>query len=420
MNAAARRLFCLPLTLVSACPDESLRATSDAGGPLGRAADAATDAATDDIDDAGASGGQGGQGGLGTDGGQGTEGGFALDGGEAGPVGTDAGGAADAGSADAGPASPLLRFVALGDSGKGNEGQRQVAEAMGAVCAARGGCAFALMLGDNIYDTGVDDINDAQWQEKFEVPYADLDFPFYATLGNHDYGAPPIASFLGGIGIDPRRGAAQVDYTGVSQKFVMPDTHYRFVEGPVEFVSLNTTSLFWADLGLVESTVGFDDENDRMRQDLPAWAASSTAPWRIAFGHHPFLSNGPHGNAGAYDGVAIEGLVGSGTEIRDFMQEHVVGHFDVYLCGHDHSLQDLGTHGGTEIFVSGGGASHTDLEGENPAEWQAARKGFLLVEADDTNLTFTFVVVPDPGDAPAGPSSGGWYYAHSRSVTRQP
>ena len=320
----------------------------------------------------------------------------------------------DGGSADAGAQDTTIRFVALGDSGKGNDGQLKVAQAIFDVCQERGGCEFALMLGDNIYDTGVDDINDDQWQEKFEVPYAALDFPFFSTLGNHDYGAPPIVSFLGGIGIDPRRGEAQVDYSDVSDKFIMPDIHYRFTQGPVEFVSLNTTSMFWADLSAVESTVGFDDDNERMIADLNTWAAESTSPWRIAFGHHPYKSNGPHGNAGTYDGVSVEGLVGSGTELRNFMENHIIGHFDVYLCGHDHSLQDLGPVNGTELFVSGGGASHTDLEGENEAIWERARRGFLLVEGDAQELTFTFVEVPDTSDQAGVP----WLYAHSRTISR--
>ena len=32
------------------------------------------------------------------------------------------------------------------------------------------------------------------------------------------------------------------------------------------------------------------------------WAGGSTGTWRIAYGHHPYLSNGPHGNAGMYEG----------------------------------------------------------------------------------------------------------------------
>ena len=75
--------------------------------------------------------------------------------------------------------------MALGDAGKGNTAQRDVAIAMRDVCAAKG-CDFALLLGDNIYDAGVDSVTDAQWQTKFELPYKDLNIPFYPTLGNHD------------------------------------------------------------------------------------------------------------------------------------------------------------------------------------------------------------------------------------------
>jgi hypothetical protein len=144
--------------------------------------------------------------------------------------------------------------------------------------------------------------------------------------------------------------------------------------------------------------VGYDDENDRLRDNLRAWEASPLASWRIAFGHHPYVSNGPHGNAGEYDGVAIDGLIGSGTGLREFFDEYVVGHFDVYFAGHDHSIQDLGNLGGTEMLVSGGGSSHTDLEGDNVVTFQADRKGFVYVEATATTMSFQFVVVPDDED----------------------
>src|SRR5690606_35788973 len=45
------------------------------------------------------------------------------------------------------PADPqVIRFVALGDAGEGNDEQHQVADAIGAVCALKG-CEFALYLG---------------------------------------------------------------------------------------------------------------------------------------------------------------------------------------------------------------------------------------------------------------------------------
>src|SRR5690349_1808603 len=54
--------------------------------------------------------------------------------------GTDGGLDGDSPGREGGSAAPL-RFVALGDAGKGNEVQYQVADGMGKVCAANG-CAF--------------------------------------------------------------------------------------------------------------------------------------------------------------------------------------------------------------------------------------------------------------------------------------
>lgn len=51
-----------------------------------------------------------------------------------------------------------IRFLVFGDSGTGGVRQQEVADAMSALCvtgqAGAGGCDFALVLGDNIYNTG--------------------------------------------------------------------------------------------------------------------------------------------------------------------------------------------------------------------------------------------------------------------------
>ena len=312
------------------------------------------------------------------------------------------------------PEADFIRFVALGDVGKGNDGQRRVAAAVVDVCAEFGGCDFAVLLGDNIYDAGCDDENDPQWITKFEEPYADVDMPFYASLGNHDYGAPPILQELaGGIGIDPRRGDAQLAYARVQDKFRMPDLFYRFAEGPVELVALNTATVFWRDLPFVEALTGFGEVTDAQIDALADWSDDPLAPWRIAFGHHPYISNGPHGNAGIYDGVFIDGLIGSGTALRDFFEDHVIGDFHVLLSGHDHSLQDQGDFDGTSVFVSGAGASTTDLEGDNPAIWQSSDRGFIVIEVTRRRLDARFITVPDDNGA-ARP----WVEAHSRTLIR--
>ena len=109
------------------------------------------------------------------------------------------------------------------------------------------GCDFALGLGDNIYETGVDSVDDVQFIDKFEKPYADVDFPFYMTLGNHDNG------WLSGDGLDNDKGEFQVDYhyaeDRMSEKWNMPARYYSFTaplesEAPlVTFFSLDSNPL---------------------------------------------------------------------------------------------------------------------------------------------------------------------------------
>ena len=63
----------------------------------------------------------------------------------------------------------------------------KVAATMRKFCA-KSECDFALMLGDNIHPRGVQSIDDTQFIEKFEKPYADLRIPVFAVLGEHDWG----------------------------------------------------------------------------------------------------------------------------------------------------------------------------------------------------------------------------------------
>lgn len=264
---------------------------------------------------------------------------------------------------------PTVRFAAFGDTGKANEGQARVAAAVANKCAASG-CDFIALLGDNIYDSGVDSVDDPQWQSKFELPYAAIDLPFYAVLGNHDYGA-------GGAGLEGHKGPIQVAYTMRSRKWRMPALYYRVAQGPgplVEIFGLDTNPMMF-------------NLAARQKREVQAWLAASTATWKIALGHHPYRSNGTHGNAGWYDGVP---LLGSG--VKRFMEDVVCGNVDLYLSGHDHSRQWLTAPcDGTELVVSGAGASATELRGRNAARFQAATLGFLYVRIEGRTLTAEFI-----------------------------
>ena len=269
-----------------------------------------------------------------------------------------------------------LRFVAVGDTGKGNPTQRAVGEAIGRQCA-QAGCDLVLLLGDNFYPIGVTSTSDPQWQSAFVEPYASVSAPFYAVLGNHDYG--PASS-------DGRRSAAQIAYSQVNPKWHMPASHYRFRFGDVEFFAADTTSSF------------FERDQD-IRRNFRAWIAASKAPWKIVFGHHNYTSNGPHGVAGAYDGVPSFTPIASGRGVKSFFDDEVCGKVDVYLAGHDHILEWLKDGCGdskaarrTELLVSGGGSSPTRVREppQIPIHWHAAIPGFLYVVIDKDTFTGTY------------------------------
>ncbi|MCO4769772.1 MAG: metallophosphoesterase [Deltaproteobacteria bacterium] len=282
---------------------------------------------------------------------------------------------------DGTPAPTPVRWVALGDTGEGNTDQALVADAIETVCAAQG-CDFALLLGDNFYDVGVEDVNDSLWETHFETPYQNLQMPFYPTLGNHDGGA-------GGTGLDVFAGNVQVAYTtSTTTNWTMPDRYYAHAHANAEFFSLDTSLMFFDGFPIITNLV--DDQETWITSAL----AGSTAEWKIAYGHHPYLSNGPHGNAGNYEGLPSFTPYAAGTEIKNFMDANVCGEVDLYLCGHDHSRQwNVQTCAGTELMVSGGGAKRTDIEGSNPVYWQDTdddMEGFIWFEILGNTITVEF------------------------------
>jgi tartrate-resistant acid phosphatase type 5 len=293
--------------------------------------------------------------------------------------------------ADAPPAPKPVRFAVIGDTGKGNADQRKVAIAIRDLCAARG-CDFVLMLGDNIYDAGVDSTTHADWQLKFEMPYTDVNLPFYVALGNHDNGGKLLSFELPGIGNEFERGKIEVDYTQVSTKWNMPATHYTFTWGDVGFVVLDTNAIIWDD-----TTYG-----DQAQWLPSALAAVADKRWVFTAGHHPYRSNGTHGNAGDYDAPELGGItipnplpIQDGETVKDFFDAHMCGVSQVYFAGHDHSRQWLDEPTalcGTEMIISGAGASTTAIEDRgNTAFFEDAGKvGFMYVVVDGDTFTGEF------------------------------
>lgn len=98
-------------------------------------------------------------------------------------------------------------------------------------------------LGDNFYDYGVKSSTDSLWTSLWTdvyMPYSSLNIPWYAVLGNHDYG-------YGQQGVQAQIDRTWLDTDGAST-WVMPATNYtqRFdipSGGYVQIVFIDTTTL---------------------------------------------------------------------------------------------------------------------------------------------------------------------------------
>ena len=230
-----------------------------------------------------------------------------------------------------------LTILVFGDAGTGQPAQYRIGQAMFRVCQ-RVGCDLALMLGDNVYENGieVDERRDgagslrdimSQFDGKFARPYASFSgldgFHFWAVLGNHDY----------------RRNAtgAMVTYSEFSDLWRLPALHYELPRLPdwVQIYAAHTDTDVRRDLnGLqvasIRRALCADGRRDR---------------WKILFGHHPVYNSGHHRNDG--NEQRTRALL-EGPLIRECGV-----HF--YLSGHAHHQEHL-TIDGFEQVIQGAAA----------------------------------------------------------------
>jgi hypothetical protein len=251
----------------------------------------------------------------------------------------------------------------LGDAGSGDAAQQAVAQNAATTCANLG-CDAVLYLGDNFYPSGVTGPDDPQWASTFDAPYAAMTQPFWAVLGNHDYGGK-------GIGYDKERAAAQVAVGRRGGKFVMPDRFYARSLRHVDVFALDTPAI-----------VHGDDADQRAA--VRAWLASSKGRWRVVVGHHPYWSSGLHGDAGIYDNQQAP-PERVGTAWKAFFDEELCGKIDVYISGHDHDLEWLKGPCKMELVISGGGGvAARPVPGErHPSRYKKAAQGVFWIDFDD-------------------------------------
>lgn len=232
-------------------------------------------------------------------------------------------------SAEAGPIpnlpeGPHLRVLVLGDFGTGGPGQRSIAEAIARTHReGENRPDFVITVGDNFYFNGVDGLDDPLFEQVFEDVYTGAFWDrltFYPTLGNHDH--------RGDV-------EALIQYSEVNDAWSMPERFYAFTRelpdgGRVHFVALDTEPLnrrfrfVEAQLAFVDSVVG-----------------QVEADWTITYGHHPFLSEGPHGDQ---------------ATLWERLYRRIQGRVIAHVAGHSHTVELLPVDREMLQVVCGGGA----------------------------------------------------------------
>jgi hypothetical protein len=259
----------------------------------------------------------------------------------------------------------VVRLAALGDTGRGDPNQRRVAKGVVRACQERGCDAIAL-LGDLLYPNGMESDDDPRAADWIAAPYAPVGVPLLLVLGNHDYGR----------GRDRESARRLLRWARSHPGIVLPAEAWDVRVGAVHLFGLDTNTAFQ-----------FGDAPQRTW--LTRGLDESDAPWKVVLGHHPYLSNGDHGNAGSYEGWSGVPIM-SGAGLLRLFEGALCGRADLYLAGHDHNRQLLEACG-VDLVVSGGGSATTPLvDRGNQPRFASAEPGFAWLElgADTGRIVF--------------------------------
>jgi predicted phosphodiesterase len=206
-----------------------------------------------------------------------------------------------------------VRFAVIGDAGRGDDAQYDIARQMVA-WRARYPFDFVLMLGDNIYPPHTPE----EYRRKFEDPYAPLleaGVTFHAAIGNHD---------------DP----AQLHY----DKFSMGGQRYytfRRSERRLSGLAGAGVRFFVLDSRSIDPV-----QLEWLKREL---SASGTS-WKICYMHHPLYTSGRYGASAGSLRAVLEPVL-------------VEGDVDVVLSGHEHFYERLLPQHGITYFISGAGGA---------------------------------------------------------------
>ena len=273
----------------------------------------------------------------------------------------------------------VLHFMSIGDWGRNGEyDQLEVAKQMG-LWGADHATDFVISNGDNFYPKGVVSEFDPLWHYSFENIYTahSLQCDWYPVLGNHDYHSD----------VD-----AQIRYGKISQRWHMPARYYskefKLTKGKDEDVPA-TDGEKPQKKGKKKALLIFMDTDPVLHESMADYVekemqwlnetlskASEDVKWKIVIGHHPYHTVGPR--IANYDTLTMR------KALEKTFEDNKV---DIYLSGHEHSLQHIKPEGFTHQFISGAGSELTAVTAGIPdCRFQASEHGFMYFSIDAKRL----------------------------------
>jgi hypothetical protein len=280
-------------------------------------------------------------------------------------------------------AKDRVRIVLFGDSGSGKDSQRAVARGMAAACAGRT-CDFGILVGDNIYPTGIAAPDDPQLGPKFHGPYDPLGIDVWLWPGNHDW--------YNKATLQPA-----IDHTthasNTGGRWKMPFNYFGLPSLPswLHIFGLDTSVMADLHKDVTPEQARALRENASLQVSAARQALCGQQGWRLLVGHHFVYSSGSrHGAKSGQLAADLEPL------IRDCGVQ-------LYLSGHDHhqELLRVETEGKTYYqVVQGAGGGHRSLRPPPQGaaqEFVRAELGFSIIEATRDRLRVAFYVCDGRG-----------------------
>lgn len=266
-----------------------------------------------------------------------------------------------------------IHLLAVGDYGTANDKQKQVADCMNDFAGKLGSPLTAVLaLGDNFYGNLMPD----QFQRRFEdmYPKEHLNCPFYALLGNHDYG-PQYDSKQGRLKAD-----MQIDYAKANptSRWKMPAKWYSYELGTP---GKPLVKVIYLDGNYFEGALTPQEKIAQKRWLEAEIVKPSAAKWLWVVSHYPLFSDTT--KRGDKAGAVLLENWGS------YLREKQVS---LYLSGHDHNLQHLRVEGYQPSFLvsGGGGASRYEVQ-QSPRGFSMESRGFNHIHVTADKITVQLI-----------------------------